>query len=53
MFKASAEALSSNIKSQALVRQGQLEQSTVDPLQATMQISSAARAVESNLNVMT
>ncbi len=53
MFKASAEALQSDIKSQALVRQGQLEQSTVDPLQVTMQISNAARAVESNLNVMT
>lgn len=53
MFIASAEALQSNVKSKALVRQRQLEQSTVDPLQATMQISNAARAVESNLNVMT
>ena len=53
MFKATAEALDSSMKSTALVRQGQLEQSTVDPLQMTMQISNAARAVESNLNVMT
>lgn len=53
MFKAPAEALQSKTKANALVRQGQVEQSTVDPLQATMQISNAARAVESNLNVMT
>lgn len=53
LYKAPAEALQSKMKAMALVRQGQVEQSTVDPLQATMQISNAARAVESNLNVMT
>jgi flagellar basal-body rod protein FlgF len=53
LFNAPAEALQSKSSRTALIRQGHLEQSTVDPLQATMQISNAARAAESNLNVMT
>lgn len=52
MFAAPAEALDSQMPVRAIVRQGHLEQSTVDPLQATMAISNAAKAVESNLTVM-
>lgn len=52
MFSAPASALQSKMESTARVRQHTLEQSTVDPLQATMQITNAAKAVESNLAVM-
>lgn len=52
MFAAPAEALDSKMPVRAVVKQGNLEQSTVDPLQATMEIANAARAVETNLNVM-
>ena len=51
-FAAPAEALDSKMPVRAVVKQGSLEQSTVDPLQATMEIANAARAVETNLNVM-
>lgn len=52
MFSAPAEALDSKMPVRAIVRQGQLEQSTVDPLQASMQIANAAKQIETNLSVM-
>lgn len=52
MFSAPAEVMQSKAESAAVIRQGSLEQSTVDPLQATMQIANAGKAVESNLAVM-
>ncbi len=52
MFTAPAETLSSKLDATGIVRQGALEQSTVDPLSATMQITSAAREFESNITMM-
>ncbi len=52
MFFASPEALASKIDATGIIRQGVLEQSTVDPLTATMQITSAAREFESNISMM-
>lgn len=52
MFVAPAEVLSSKLEASGIIRQGALEQSTVDPLSATMQITSAAREFESNITMM-
>lgn len=52
MFVAPVEVLSSKLEASGIIRQGALEQSTVDPLSATMQITAAARAFESNITMM-
>lgn len=52
MLSAPANALASRVEGAGIVRQGTVEQSVVDPLRAMMEISSAAREVESSVSVL-
>jgi len=52
LFSAPPEVLASKTEARGVIRQGFIEQAAVDPLRATMQISTASREIETNLSML-